>query len=242
MSHSALHHVPALQLQSTGYGGLDYCMCMVNKHKPSFWSLSSVLSVLHSFRVFVAVCPPEGTGASQWWWAVMSLSKQGHWLQCNVKTKTMAATQNHQLWCLTLPAVLGACVCATHSIPFTIWIKISLVSVLTFRPRCTWAVRVPSCGAATGTGPDRCSAGTGLASAWTPGYNTGCQLVVQTTALLEKLRPEHNPLSSILTLRKEHTLVVMRKNLLQQLWEHVHGSGWWVRTHGIYLPHVFHLL
>lgn len=64
---------------------------------------------------------------------------------------------------------------------FIIWIKVVLETALTFRPRCTWAAWGPSCGAAAGIGPDRCSAGTGLASAWTPEYHTVCQLVFGAT-------------------------------------------------------------
>lgn len=70
----------------------------------------------------------------------------------------------------------------------TIYFKIcaQALSALTCRPRCTWAAWAPSCGAAAGTGPDRCSAGTGPASAWTPGHNTGSQLVVWATASAER--------------------------------------------------------
>lgn len=107
---------------------------------------------------------------------------------------------------------------------FVIWSKVLSETTLTFRPRCTWAVWGPSCGAAAGTGPDRCSAGTGLASAWTPGYNTGCQLVVQATA------------PGVKRVGIMHTILLCA-NLEKETYcwchaENFHGNGWRVETLG----------
>lgn len=113
---------------------------------------------------------------------------------------------------------------------FVIWIKVVLEAALTFRPRCTWAEWGPSCGAAAGTGPDRCSAGTDLASAWTPEYDTGCQLVFGATVRQEKTKLKGLTHSSLpcANLEKQTYCCCHERHLWPQVWEPCHGNGWWV--------------
>lgn len=157
-----------------------------------------------------------------------------HWPYA-LKPDTFNTVKCFFLWCSGYSVCVCVMVYCHMLIPFVVWIKALLVTALTFRPRCTWAVWGPSCGAAAGTGPGRCSAGTDPASAWTPGYDTGCQLAVQATARLEILGIMHPPpFSLVLTLREKHIAVVMKKktnnNLWIQLWEHFQLHRWRVVT------------
>lgn len=145
--------------------------------------------------------------AQRWWWVKARSAAR---MQSRIKNNGWKQGNHHlSFWGFSW-IFLWCSVSECHMvISFLIWIKDLLVTALTFRPRCTWAEWGPSCGAAAETGPDRCSAGTGLASAWTPGYETGCQLVVGSAALLEE--EQNNTLlpSFVLTLRNNHAVATV---------------------------------